>query len=233
MFKVLRELKLFFLDSLFPHRCSVCNKEGDALCRRCEALIRPLETQYCIGCGKPSFSGLTHSTCKTNQAADGLISAYPYREVSKLIIEGKYNFISRIFEIFGAHTADFLLSLGLKDNFKDFLVTALPLSRSRLRWRGFNQSYITANALASKMQLPYKELLLRDKHKKSQKDLTREERKLNVANAFTLNPFSNIKGKNILLVDDVVTTGFTLHEAVKVLKRNGAGEVWCMTIARD
>ncbi len=227
------ELKLFFLDSLFPHRCSFCYKEGDAMCKKCITEQKPLETQVCIECLKPSFSGLSHTTCKSQYSPDGLISVFKYEEVSKAIIEGKYQFIARIFEIFGNLVSDFLLSMGLKGNFEKFTVTSLPLSHSRQKWRGFNQSAITGNYLSVKLNLPYRELLERDKHKKSQKDLDRAERKLNVKNAFRLAPAKDVRGKNILLVDDVITTGSTLKEAVKTLKQNGAAEVWCITIARD
>ncbi len=227
------ELKLFFLDSLFPYRCLLCFKEGEVLCTKCNLSLKPISNQFCIICHKPSFSGLTHNSCKNTLTPDGSLSMFSYKDIDKLIIDGKYNFISRIFEIFGIKLADFLISLGVKNNFENFIVTSLPLSNSRLRWRGFNQSHITASSFSSKTNLTYKQLLLRDKHKKSQKDLSREERKTNVLNAFQAFPGAPIKNQDILLIDDVVTTGFTLREAVKTLKQNGANEVWCLTIAKD
>lgn len=233
MIKFLTDLKLIFLDSLFPYRCLVCGRESDVLCKSCLDNLPILENQTCIMCGKNSFSGLTHLSCKTASTPDGLISLLPYKQTSKLIIEGKYNFISRIFEILGKQTADFLLSLGVLPTFKDFYVTPLPLSSMRERWRGFNQSHIIANTLASETRLKYEKLLFRIRHTKTQKDLPREERVKNILGSFELFPGAHVKGKNILLVDDVVTTGSTLKEAVKVLKRNGANQVWCITLTKD
>jgi competence protein ComFC len=76
-------------------------------------------------------------------------------------------------------------------------------------------------------------LLQRIKNTKTQKDLTRAERFTNIARSFTLADGQAITNKNIILIDDVITTGATLLEAVKVLKSAGASQVWCLTLARD
>ena len=76
-------------------------------------------------------------------------------------------------------------------------------------------------------------MLIRSKWTKTQKDLKKEARKENIEGVFKLKDGSNIENQNFILVDDVTTTGFTLLEATKILKRNGAKSVWCLTVARD
>lgn len=227
------DLKAIFLDSLFPYRCYFCSQEGEPVCNKCLTKLPRLETQQCIVCQKPNFLGLTHEKCKTKYTPEGIISIFPYHEVSRLIIEGKYNFIAKIFEILGSEIAEFLLAQGYTSMFNNFIVTPLPLSSSRLKWRGFNQSSILANVISAKLGLKFQETLVRKKHIKSQKDLPKAERSMNVAGCFAISAGQHPKNQKILLVDDVITTGSTLKEAVRTLKERDAGEIWCITVARD
>ena len=132
-----------------------------------------------------------------------------------------------------------------------FSLVPIPLAKSRQRWRGFNQSEILCKALSDSLGLPVAQVLTRKKSTKTQKDLKREQRIENVAGAFAVSPSpfeeragvrlqsqilnlkSKISNQSFILVDDVTTTGSTLLEAAKVLKRNGAGKVWCLTVAQD
>jgi predicted amidophosphoribosyltransferase len=140
------------------------------------------------------------------------------------------------------------------------ILTPIPLHSRRLRWRGFNQSEIFAESLASHLNLSCFNVLLRCKSTKIQKDLKREQRLKNIESAFAINPsvsplllrgeeiatsplfskacpefieWKGVRGSSFILIDDVTTTGATLLEATKVLKRNGAKKVICLTIARD
>ena len=130
----------------------------------------------------------------------------------------------------------------------NFFLAPVPLHSSRRRWRGFNQAEILCQALAEELSLPIMDVLVRNKSTKTQKDLKKEQRMKNVANVFALSPKilnpgpasaraerdgSAILNQNFILVDDVATTGATLQEAAKILKRNGAAKVICLTVARD
>jgi competence protein ComFC len=218
--------------------------------------MKTLEHQRCIVCQKNTPFGATHPLCQTPWGADGLISFYDYhdKKVAQIIIKGKYNFIPMAYEILGQ-----MIAKQLKIQYPD-LTTAnsyelayIPLHSTRQRWRGFNQAEVLCQAIGKELNLPISRALIRSKITKTQKDLKKDARIKNVAGAFAINPrvpipllakegpgkvisddinFS-VKNKNIILVDDVTTTGSTLQEAAKTLKRHGAAKVICLTVARD
>ena len=109
----------------------------------------------------------------------------------------------------------------------------VPLHPKKLRERGFNQSLLLAKAVAVKLNGLLDFLsLIRAKETIPQTTLSKTERKKNVQNAFVLKNPAGVLKKNILLVDDVFTTGNTLNECAKVLTRGGAKAVFCVTLAR-
>jgi len=107
----------------------------------------------------------------------------------------------------------------------------VPLSKKRLKWRGFNQAEIIANILADnfKLEIDAKNLK-RIKNTKPQAKLNERERRNNLADCFSWLG-DKLNGRNIILVDDVATTGSTLNECAKVLKQAGASEVWGLVVA--
>jgi ComF family protein len=129
------------------------------------------------------------------------------------------------------------------------LVVPIPLHKRRLRWRGFNQSELLANYISENltpgMEIPVlNDILIRKKHTTPQMQVKKySERKENIKDAFEIYPvksaggsaekFKRIKNKNILLVDDVATTGATLNECAKTLKQSGAKKVFALVLARQ
>lgn len=117
-------------------------------------------------------------------------------------------------------------------NFNDNLVVPAPLSEKRLRWRGFNQAELLARKVAAQYDLSLDSSnLIRVKHKKPQAKLAEIYRLENVKECFSWQG-GNLNKKNIILIDDVVTTGATLNECAKVLKASGAGEVYGLVAAK-
>ncbi len=236
-----KDIKEFILDTLFPISCLACEQEGkEFLCDDCAGKLSKVH-QICIMCHKPSIGGLTHPNCKTSLVPNGLISFLDYHDerVSKLIIHGKYYFISSIYKILGRMLADFLTtSYPHLLTAKTYNLTPIPLHWTRKNWRGFNQAEILCQELSTALNLPVTNILKRSKITKTQKDLKKEARKINIKNAFSLLP-QLVNNKNCLLdqsfilVDDVATTGSTLCEAARILKYHGAKEVICLTVARD
>lgn len=253
------DVKTFVLDTLFPISCLGCGQEGAFICEQCLPELGKLEHQHCIVCQKQSIMGFTHPRCFTPHAADGLVSILNYHDetVANATIKGKYDFLPGVYEIFGK-----LLAKKLADEYGHLLLSApilvpLPLHKSRKRWRGFNQAEILCGLIGKELNLPVVDVLTRVKSTKTQKDLKRDQRIKNVADAFALSPSPLARGdvssaserqrgrtdddknafdihnQNLILVDDVTTTGSTLLAAAQVLKRNGAKTVWCLTIARD
>lgn len=248
-----QDIKTFILDTLFPISCLVCEQEGSFICAECAVKLTPVQNQFCIACHKPAPFGLTHPGCQTPQGADGLISFFDYHDknVAEILIKGKYSFIPGTYGIFGK-----ILAEKIKNHYQhllagDYTLVPVPLAASRKRWRGFNQAEVLCQALSLQLGFPFGNLLVRTKTTKTQKDLKKDQRVKNVSDAFAVSPpfqggvdreagrggwnFDShpIKNKNLILVDDVTTTGSTLNEAAKVLKRNGAEKVLCLTVARD
>lgn len=114
-------------------------------------------------------------------------------------------------------------------------VAPIPLVEERLSQRGFNQSALIARLVAESLHLPYEEhLLMRVKDTQKQSKKKRTERLQEMLHKFINNPSVtvDIKGKNILIIDDIYTTGATLYAAAYTLKKNGARHVYAYTIAR-
>jgi competence protein ComFC len=232
------DVKTFVLDTLFPISCLACGEEGTWICADCKSTIGKLEHQRCIVCQKNTPFGLTHPHCQTPHGADGLISFLNYHDqkVADILIKGKYNFLPGVYEELGK-----LLAGQLKTQYPNILISnislvPIPLHSTRKRWRGFNQAEVLCRSLSEQLNLPVADVLQRKKITKTQKDLKKDARLKNVDGAFALSPLfskEGVRGSSFILVDDVTTTGATLAEAAKVLKRNGATQAICLTVARD
>ncbi len=243
----------YVLDILFPIICIFCESEGEFICADCAARLERAEAQYCMICQKPAIAGLTHPGCRHPFGVDRLVCIlnYHHEPVRQAIIGGKYRNLPGIFTALGQMAARHLIiHPPLVD--KSFILVPLPLHPRKQRKRGFNQTEIICQSISKELGLPVVHALSRKKFTKPQKDLKRAQRILNVQDAFTAahgvaplwrrllfnqphRPVSPnlIKSNNIILVDDVTTTGSTLTAAAKVLKRNGAKQVWCLAIAKD
>jgi len=111
-------------------------------------------------------------------------------------------------------------------------VAAVPLHRSRLKEREFNQSLIIADKIAKDLGLPVSNTLEKTKKTRYQNELSKSERLMNLKGAFKVCDSAGICGKNVLLIDDVMTTGATLSECALALLSGGAKKVTCFTLAR-
>ncbi len=126
-------------------------------------------------------------------------------------------------------------ALGHQPGRAKLLLVAVPLHRSRRRSRGFNQAELIARAALKR--LPHElelasAVLIRQRDTVSQVGLSREERIENMRGAFRVGDAARVKGRQVIVVDDVMTTGTTLSECARVLKRAGAEKVWAATVAR-
>jgi ComF family protein len=150
------------------------------------------------------------------------------RELIHRLKYGKKVHISRPLALQAAHNlAPFIMDSGAE------LIIPVPLHRKRLRQRGFNQAVLIAGVFAKAWHLPLsRNNLCRIRWTEPQIHLSFNDRAHNVRGAFAVNNPSQIKGRRLVLVDDVYTTGSTVAECAKVLKKAGAGEVYVATIAR-
>lgn len=235
------------LDLLFPKRCVGCGRWGGCLCQSCLKEIQPLNFYLCPICERPSMGGTTHVNCQTKYNLNGLVSCFCYKPPLKnLIFKLKYRFLFSL-----AEELDSLMIKNLKSKFKkgggavlrSFLkkkpvVIPVPLHAWRFNWRGFNQASFLAKAVAQEFGLRFcEDLLLRTRFTSPQTFLKRQERKSNVKGVFEVNSKYSLnilisQYPNILLVDDVWTTGATIKTCANLLKRKGAKEVWALTLVR-
>ena len=231
-----------FLDFIFPKRCVLCKKQGSYLCENCFSYLSFDVKSLCLICNKASYNGLTHPACKSRYAIDGCFSALSYKKtVQKLIYNFKYkpyltdlkNLLSELFYESIIQNEQFNRELKGPPS-GGWIFVPVPLFSSKLKKRGYNQSEILAKELSKKFKIPFQNILERTRNTKTQVGLSNIDRKLNIKNAFSFNnQKSVISNQSIFLVDDVVTTGSTLKEAAKVLKRNGVKRVIGLTLARD
>lgn len=211
---------------------------GDYLCPNCFSSLSFDTKQKCLVCGKPSWDGMTHPSCRSRYAIDGYFSAVVYGRVAKkLLYQFKYKpYLSDLQTVMTDLLYEKLIQSEvftqlLKE--KPVLVP-IPLTKKRLRQRGYNQSELLAKKVGTLFGCPVVELLERTKETKPQYGLKREERMENMKRAFQFNAKSKKQNAKVgILVDDVVTTGSTLREAANVLKRNGFGKVFGVVWAED
>jgi len=229
-------------DLLFPKSCITCNRQGQYLCKECLNKIG-LAKPICPYCQKPSIDGFTHIKCQKVFGLDGVTSVWNYEGIiRKSILSLKYKYATQIGEELVNCLANRLLDYHLPFTFPTSNAVAsagwyflpIPIYWHRQNIRGFNQSILIGNSLCQKMNWKFiPDLLIKNKQTISQVELSGEARRKNLKNVFCVNPnyvLSTIY--SVLLFDDVFTTGSTLHEAAKVLKRAGVKKVWGLTMAR-
>lgn len=219
-----------FLDSVFPHKC-VCGKWGVLLCDECRSQIRVDKTGLCPVCKRISEFGRTCPACRHRSQLTGVMILGPHKGVLKdLIWKYKYHFVTDLVvslaALVGERYGDFLRE-------KRFLITYAPISRSRLNWRGFNQAQLLAESVASKLELNCVKTLHKADKVDAQVGHTRRERLQNIKNRISYAGEDTIVNRKILIIDDVYTTGATLEECAKVLRKAGYREVWGLVLSRD
>jgi ComF family protein len=236
-------LKNIILDSLFPVFCLSCQKEGFWLCEKCLAETKILDFQVCPACEEViTDKGFLCYFCRETRKSrlDGLIAAVSYDDpvARKMVHNFKYRFIGDISE----SLAELIFRALVRNDIAlpDFVVP-VPLHPKRLRWRGFNQSLLLAQHISKEispmMEIDILDILQRKYYNAPQMNVKNyRERLENVKNIFGLKSdinFDLVKNKNILLIDDIATTGATLEECAKVLKLAGAKKVFAAVVARQ
>ncbi|MBI5619556.1 ComF family protein [Candidatus Gottesmanbacteria bacterium] len=233
------------LDLLFPKRCVGCGKIGNYFCTRCISSIKIIRANeaICPVCEKPAIDGATHPGCKTRYCLDGLTSFFRYDGVVRQAVKAiKYRYISDLAKEFISliPPSSFEVTKLLSNQVTIFV--PLPLHWLRLRDRGFNQAEALGRLLAGR--LPAGEaglhitlridILRRVKMTEPQVEMKkREDRLKNMEHVFGIPSHISVSQyPNILLFDDVFTTGATMRAAGETLKRAGAKSVWAVTMAR-
>ena len=237
------------MDIIYPPRCGVCasflweaplkgNATALAICHSCLAGFNPLSSPLCSLCGAPFSSEVSEDhpceDCLRNPPAyDAAGAPYLYEgslleAIHHLKYHGKTSLARSLGPLLGEFTQDWL-----GDESTNVLVVPVPLHPVKLRERGYNQSLLLAGYIAKKLRAELDFLSLR-RNKKTlpQAGLGKKQRQQNVRDAFKLENANRIKGRDVLLVDDVSTTGNTLNACSKIMRKGGVRTIYCVTLAR-
>ena len=206
--KILISLKDELLDIIYPPKnsCIICQSEFVGICPLCKSKIKRVK----------EFNGV-------------LSYGYYNGVLKKLILEFKYNknFVA------GSILVDFLCDLIIENQIDIDYIVYIPSSKKTIKNRGFNQCEYLAKEINKNLDISICNDVIKNKNVKEQKLLSKEERCKNIKGAFKLKTDKNIKNKKLLLIDDVMTTGATLHECEKLLKENGALSIKMLTVAKS
>lgn len=235
-------LKLFInslQELVFPSYCLQCKqrlpcRELPLLCNDCLAKVNSISTPKCICCGTPFLTGQDHlcGLClKRTFAFDLARSSLRYREpIAPLISSIKFKN-----SLTGLTTLSNLArnTPGIKDLSIPDIILPVPLHIKRLRERKFNQAISISHACFPELKhLINPDILHRHRMTSPQTGLTGRERRKNLASAFSLKKPELVKNKNLLIVDDVFTTGSTVNECAKILRKAEAKRIEVFTLAR-
>ena len=227
-----RHLTQTLAEIVLPPVCAGCGAVGRQFCGQCQAAVVWVEGPVCHRCGRPErrLANLCISCQLVPPPLEKIRAAtHHYNPVRQVLHKMKYEGYFALAQPLGRLMVD---AWPRWEHQLD-LVIPIPLHQRRWRERGYNQSELLTGVLEHELGLPsLASALERSRHTRPQVGLTSEERRANVLGAFTANP-ALVKGKRIMVVDDVYTSGSTLNAAAEALHQAGASSVtaYCLTTA--
>ena len=238
MVSILARLLTELCDLIYPEfpKCPVCGKEFEAdevkLCAKCIAKINFVYEDYCDKCGKvvaenkelcvdcgryERYFTTARAVGVYNEGLKEYIKLFKYhnqRQLAESLAQLMIVYIERFYDL------------------QEFdLITYIPLHKSRLQERGFNQAYLLAKEIANYFNVPLGTLLMREQATIKQSKLSKLARKKNLEEQFKVVNAKKVRSKNILLIDDIYTTGTTVNQASKILIDSVANKVKIITLA--
>lgn len=210
IFKILIKIYKELLDIIYPpeEKCIVCNEDGFiGICPYCKSKIKRSSLNDKSNISYGFYGGV----------------------LKKIILEFKYerNFIA------GDLLSELLMELINEKQIEADTICYVPMTKKSVKNRGFNQCKIIAKNISYYTDIPVSSCIIKNKNTKEQKTLSKEERLSNIKGAFVINNNNDIKDKNVILIDDVTTTGSTVDECKKILKKCGANKIIVLTIAKS
>jgi competence protein ComFC len=205
-YEFLKDIYRGILELIYPResKCIICKiDEADGICNKCKKNITPCRDQ-------------------------NLCIGYYKGTLKELILKFKYkkDFIA----------GEILVKLAEEKIFnfdRGYYLTFIPISKERIKKYGFNQCEYLAQEIAFRNGFVVIDTLKKVKDTKIQKTLSKEERAENMVGAFGIKDISKVEGRKFILIDDVITTGSTINEGIRVLKENGAIEIKILTLAKS
>lgn len=233
--------------TFFPSFCRLChapltNISRLPVCEACLAAVRPVSDALCAICGEqipgPLAASAPEALCGLcRRSRPEYVQARAFGgyagTLRGLIHLLKYEQVRPAAKLLGGLLAEVIAEMPLQG--RSLLVVPVPLHKSKARQRGFNQAEQIARfalrQLAGNLQLNSR-VLERQRPTSPQIGLTRHQRRENLRGAFRVVVPEEVRGREILLVDDVFTTGTTVSACTRVLRRAGASKIWIATVAR-
>lgn len=198
-------------------------------------VVYPIEN-YCIICKESECFGICTS-CKKS------INTIKYCEEEEILSYGYYGGVLKElilqFKFKSNFTSGDILSKLLEEyivkyiEYEKYILTYIPLSKKSKKSRGFNQCEYIAKKISRDLSIGVVETLIKQRETKEQKTLRKDERYENIKDAFELKEGINLNDTNIILIDDVTTTGITLKEGYKILKKSGAKDIKLLTLSKS
>ncbi len=225
------------LNILYPPTCPICGKilriNNNQICIECKKKITYIQEPICKKCGKVLLfeeQEYCYDCCKKQHSYTRGLALWIYDEnLKKSIYRFKYNNKREYAKVYANE-----IVLHHKRQIKEWNadgIIPIPLHKSKMRSRGFNQAEVLAIELSKQLSIPcYSNLISREKKTLPQKSLNDKQRINNLKNAFKIKQ-NDVKLNKIILIDDIYTTGVTIDSVTKVLKQEGINEVYFITIS--
>lgn len=208
------------LELIYPNVCGICGKIcKESLCKRCAIKIKKYEINLVNKNKKMYFNESMH--------------IFKYNEmIRQRLIEYKFQDKSYMYKTFAKIILKNKKVCGFLEKYD--IIIPVPIHKKRRLKRGYNQTELIAKEICKNISLELKtDVLIKQKNIKAQSELNKNERKQNIKNAFEIKNINEIIDKKILLFDDIYTTGSTVNECSKILKKAGAKQIGVVTIAKD
>ena len=229
----------FILNFLFPNKCIICDSYAsqNKVCSECWGNFSFITKPYCSLCSHPfaydnDLEAICGACIAKSPKYDKAISIFKYDHFSKKIIH-KFKYQDQL------HILDYLsglmLNMGREIIQNSDIIIPVAMHKHKLLKRGYNQAALLAMRIASKQNIKYlPQAIIKTENTIPQAGLEKKDRLKNIKSSFKINAkfTEEIKGKRILLVDDVITTGATITECCKILKTAKPAKIFVLTLAK-
>ncbi len=215
----------------FPEKCAVCGstlKINEESCLCCGSDEQRLSDDCCEHCGLPKDSCCCES--RVSAPVSHITGVFHYDGLIQCkLLNYKFGRKKELYKFFGDALSERVAVSFSKADFD--VATFVPSSENTIKERGYDQCELISKRVSEKLFLPHKKLLIKAKITPKQHKLTAKERMTNVIGSFAIREGADVKGKTILICDDIKTTGATLKECADVLLAAGAKDVYCAAVA--
>lgn len=232
----------YMLNIIYPEKCLICESvlplhyEKKFLCKNCESDIPWINGHACRKCGRPLMDTNLDNLCgicinKSFSFEKGY-AVFEYDVIKASIKHFKYKGFKKDGHGFSWLMYEYACKHNLIEIFESDFLVPVPIFHEKKKIRGFNQAEILSNELSKYMNKPIlKDILLRKNNTVPQSELSFEERKKNISGAFEVIKKEEVENKNIILIDDIFTTGSTVNECSRELYKNGASKVYFFALS--